>query len=289
MKRFRYSAWDGTQAFADIEADDVLDQAVDDLLQHGDLTWAMRRLFEQGLTLRGQRRVEGIRDLIKRLQRIKQEATGQFDVQSLFEALKQQIGQLTQEHLTHMSRMLQALNELLQQRERGLNPSLDEFLKQFGQYFPNLEQADLDTLMQRTSELQLLYDTGHLALAGAEPLRVLRRHAGRVAHVHLKDVRPEVVQRVRAESLSFAAAVRAGVFTVPGDGGLDFEPLLAVLAAHGYRGWLVVEAEQDPRLAPPLHYARLGRAHLHRLLTLVFQREAQHQLAAFHGPRARDL
>lgn len=127
-------------------------------------------------------------------------------------------------------------------------------------------EADLDTLMQRTSELQLLYDTGHLALAGAEPLRVLRRHAGRVAHVHLKDVRPEVVQRVRAEGLSFAAAVRAGVFTVPGDGGLDFEPLLAVLAAHGYRGWLVVEAEQDPRLAPPLHYARLGRAHLHRLL-----------------------
>jgi uncharacterized protein with von Willebrand factor type A (vWA) domain len=148
MKRFRYSAWDGTQAFADIEADDVLDQAVDDLLQHGDLTWAMRRLFEQGLTLRGQRRVEGIRDLIKRLQRIKQEATGQFDVQSLFEALKQQIGQLTQEHLAHTSRMLQALNELLQQRERGLNPSLDEFLKQFGQYFPNLEQADLDMLMQ---------------------------------------------------------------------------------------------------------------------------------------------
>jgi uncharacterized protein with von Willebrand factor type A (vWA) domain len=148
MKRFRYSAWDGTQAFADIEADDVLDGAVDDLLQHGDLTWAMRRLFEQGLTLRGQRRVEGIRDLIKRLQRMKQEATGQFDVQSLFEALKQQIGQLTQEHLTHMSRMLQALNELLQQRDRGLNPSLDEFLKQFGQYFPNLDQADLDTLMQ---------------------------------------------------------------------------------------------------------------------------------------------
>ncbi|HEX2276517.1 MAG TPA: VWA domain-containing protein [Candidatus Tectomicrobia bacterium] len=148
MKRFRYSAWDGTQTFADIEADDVLDEAVDDLLQHGDLTWAMRRLFEQGLTLRGQRRVEGIRDLIRRLQRMKQETTGQFDVQPLFEALKRQIGQLTQERLAHMSRMLQALNELLRQRDRGLSPSLDEFLRQFGQYFPNLEQADLDTLMQ---------------------------------------------------------------------------------------------------------------------------------------------
>ena len=148
MKRYRYAEWDGSQAFADIEADDVLDEAVDDLLQHGDLTWALRRLFEQGMTLRGDRRVEGIRDLIKRLQRMKQDATGQFDVQSLFEALKQQIEHLTQEHLAQMNRMLQALNDLLQQRDRGLNPSLDEFLQQFGQYFPNLEQADLDTLMQ---------------------------------------------------------------------------------------------------------------------------------------------
>ena len=148
MKRYRYSEWDGRQAFADIEADDVLDEAVDDLLQHGDFSWALRRLFEQGMTLRGNRRVEGIRDLIKRLQRMKQDAAGQFDAQSLFEALKQQIEQLTQEHLAQMNRMLQALNDLLQQRDRGLNPSLDEFLKQFGQYFPNLEQADLDALMQ---------------------------------------------------------------------------------------------------------------------------------------------
>jgi uncharacterized protein with von Willebrand factor type A (vWA) domain len=148
MKRYRYSEWDGRQAFADIEADDVLDEAVDDLLQHGDLSWALRRLFEQGMTLRGNRRVEGIRDLIKRLQRMKQDAAGQFDVQSLFEALKQQIQHITQEHLAQMSRMLQALNDLLQQRERGLNPALDDFLKQFGQYFPNLERADLDALMQ---------------------------------------------------------------------------------------------------------------------------------------------
>jgi len=151
MKRYRYSKWDGRQAFADIEADDVLDEAVDDLLQHGDLSWALRRLFEQGMTLRGGRRVEGIRDLIKRLQRMKQEDTGQFDVQSLFAALKQQIQQLTQQHLAQMNRMLQALNDLLQQRDRGLNPALDDFLKQFGQYFPNLSEADLGALM---AELQ---------------------------------------------------------------------------------------------------------------------------------------
>src|ERR671922_1497593 len=135
MKRYRYAEWDGRQVFADIEADDVLDEAVDDLLQHGDLSRALRRLFEQGMTLRGHRRVEGIRDLIKRLQRMKQDATGQFDVQSLFEALKQRIEQLTQEHLAQMNRMMQALNELLRQRDRGLDPSLDDFLKQFGQFF----------------------------------------------------------------------------------------------------------------------------------------------------------
>jgi uncharacterized protein with von Willebrand factor type A (vWA) domain len=148
MKRYRYAEWDGRQVFADIEADDVLDEAVDDLLQHGDLSWALRRLFEQGMTLRGNRRVEGIRDLIKRLQRMRQDALGRFDSQSLFEALKQQIEQLSQEHLAHMSRMMQALNDLLQQQNRGLNPSLDDFLKQFGDYFPNLEQGDLDALMQ---------------------------------------------------------------------------------------------------------------------------------------------
>lgn len=162
MIRYRYSQWDGKQAFADIEADDVLDEAVDDLLQHGDLTWALRRLFEQGLNLRGNRRVDGIRDLLKRLQRMKQEATGQFDAQSLFDALKEQIEQLSQEHLAQMNRMLQALNELLQQRDRGEQPALDEFLKQFGHFFPNLDQADLDALLEdlqaQISQMQALLE-----------------------------------------------------------------------------------------------------------------------------------
>jgi uncharacterized protein with von Willebrand factor type A (vWA) domain len=92
--------------------------------------------------------VEGIRDLIKRLQRMKQDAAGQFDVEALFKALKQQIEQLTQQHLSQMNRMLQALNDLLQQRDRGLNPPVDDFLRQFGEYFPNLDQTDLDALLQ---------------------------------------------------------------------------------------------------------------------------------------------
>ena len=118
---------------------------------------------------------------------------------------------------------------------------------------------EIDRLMKMTQRVQLLVDTGHLLFADAEPLRILAKHRQRVGHVHLKNVRPEVVLRVRAEKQSFAWAVRAGVFTVPGDGGYDFAPLLKLLRATGYAGWLVVEAEQDPRRASPLHHAKLGR------------------------------
>ncbi|UCE03788.1 MAG: myo-inosose-2 dehydratase [Candidatus Latescibacterota bacterium] len=125
--------------------------------------------------------------------------------------------------------------------------------------------SEIDELMARTSSLRLLVDTGHLLFADADPLHVLRRHVERVGHVHLKDVRPDTLMRVRADRLSFSEAVRAGVFTVPGDGAIDFEPILVLLREHGYRGWLVVEAEQDPRLSQPLHYARMGRDYLRRL------------------------
>lgn len=124
------------------------------------------------------------------------------------------------------------------------------------------DRSDVDRLMERTRRLGLLLDTGHLAFAGADPLAVLRDHAPRVTHVHLKNVRPAVVEEARAGGWSFEAAVRAGVFTVPGDGGLDFRPVLERLAEEAYAGWLIVEAEQDPAKANPLEYARLARRHL---------------------------
>ena len=127
------------------------------------------------------------------------------------------------------------------------------------------DRREIDELMRRTSAVRLLVDTGHLVFADVDPLAVLRAHQGRVAHVHLKDVRPDVVLRARIDKHSFSRAVRAGVFTVPGDGGIDFAPILALLRRSGYAGWLVVEAEQDPRRSLPLHYARLGREHLRRL------------------------
>jgi inosose dehydratase len=128
------------------------------------------------------------------------------------------------------------------------------------------DEPEIEELLRRTTRTWLLADTGHLAFAGVDPRALVRRHAARVAHVHLKNVRPEVVARARRETLSFAAAVRAGVFTVPGDGGLDFGPILEVLAEPGYSGWLVVEAEQDPKQAPPFATAQRARAYL-RLIT----------------------
>lgn len=123
-------------------------------------------------------------------------------------------------------------------------------------------EDEIDALMSATRGLKLLVDTGHSAFAGLDPLSLLRRYRERVAHVHLKNVRPSVVAPAAAEKMSFKDAIGRGVFTVPGDGGLDFAPLFAELARARYEGWLVVEAEQDPRLAPPLEYARRAREYV---------------------------
>jgi inosose dehydratase len=125
------------------------------------------------------------------------------------------------------------------------------------------DEAEIDRLMAATGDsVGLLLDTGHLAFAGADPATLAYRHGRRIAHVHCKDVRDDVLAWVRGGDASFLDAVVAGVFTVPGDGSIDFSAVLEALAAVEYHGWLVVEAEQDPAKAPPLAYARLGFAHL---------------------------
>lgn len=120
-------------------------------------------------------------------------------------------------------------------------------------------EAELDRLLAGVPALHLLLDPGHLAFAGIDPLAVLRRHGSRVAHVHLKSVRREVAQRARREGWSFYRAVREGVFTIPGEGMVDFPAIFAELARHRYRGWLVVEAEEDPRRVPALPKAIKAR------------------------------
>jgi inosose dehydratase len=128
-------------------------------------------------------------------------------------------------------------------------------------------EAEIDRLMAATRPaVGLLLDTGHLAYAGGDVLAVARRHADRIVHVHCKDVRPSVLAAARGADRSFLDAVVDGVFTVPGDGSLDYRALLRVLRDTGYAGWLVVEAEQDPAKARPLAYARMGFAHMSRLL-----------------------
>ena len=127
---------------------------------------------------------------------------------------------------------------------------------------------EIDALMAATGpHTQLLFDAGHCAFGGGDPVAVLTRHAARVRHFHAKNIRPNVVARVRDEGMSFLQAVLAGAFTVPGDqeGGIDFAPLLGILKAQGYDGWIVIEAEQDPKLRNPLLYQTLGLATLKRL------------------------
>ena len=128
-------------------------------------------------------------------------------------------------------------------------------------------EREIDLLMARTGDaVGLLFDTGHLHFAGGDVLATARRHGRRINHVHCKDVRAHVLARLKAENWSFLKGVVEGVFTVPGDGALDFRAFAKVLAAIGYSGWVVVEAEQDPNKANPLQMARLG----HETLTEAF-------------------
>ncbi|MDO9637293.1 MAG: myo-inosose-2 dehydratase [Pseudotabrizicola sp.] len=127
---------------------------------------------------------------------------------------------------------------------------------------------DIDALMAATGpHTHLLFDAGHCTFGGGDPVAVLTRHAGRVRHFHAKNIRPAITAQVRAKGMSFLQGVLAGAFTVPGDqeGGVDFAPLLQVLADVGYDGWIVIEAEQDPVLRNPLLYQTLGLATLKRL------------------------
>lgn len=139
-------------------------------------------------------------------------------------------------------------------------------------YHPHMGTAvqseeDVDALMAATGEsVRLCLDVGHLLFARADPFRVLSRHRSRVAHIHLKDVRPGTLDSVEAQNSSFADAVVEGVFTVPGDSGFDFEAWLKRLYEEPYDGWLVVEADQDPDRADPLVYASIGRNSLRRWL-----------------------
>jgi inosose dehydratase len=128
---------------------------------------------------------------------------------------------------------------------------------------------DIDRLMALTdpAKVSLLFDTGHAYFGGAtDPLPLLKRHAARVVHVHCKDVRPALIAKARNDGWSFLQGVLAGTFTVPGDGVIDYDAVLGTLHVAGYQGWLVVEAEQDPAVAPSYAYAKKGYQTLRRIV-----------------------
>lgn len=127
-------------------------------------------------------------------------------------------------------------------------------------------EAELDAFMKHSS-IPLLFDAGHMAFAGGDNLRVIDNHHKRISHVHTKDVRQSVMAGVDKSQESFLDAVVKGVFTVPGDGDIDFGKIVRSLAFYHYEGWFVVEAEQDPKQNPPLEMAQLGHQTLTQILT----------------------
>lgn len=119
-------------------------------------------------------------------------------------------------------------------------------------------RGEIDQLMNNTDPalVYLLSDTGHITFTGDDALSLVRDYVRRIKHVHLKDIRPGILKEVSKEALSFLDAIKRGVFTVPGDGCIDYRPILKCLSDNDYEGWFVVEAEQDPDRANPLEYAR---------------------------------
>jgi inosose dehydratase len=127
-------------------------------------------------------------------------------------------------------------------------------------------QQDVDRLLENSGEaVGLLLDTGHMTFAGGDPIAVAKKYAARIKHVHCKDIRRYALAACKQRDVSFSEAVLCGIFTAPGDGLVDFRSVFEILSKARYSGWLVQEAEQDPRVAHPASYAALGRAHLAEL------------------------
>lgn len=125
-------------------------------------------------------------------------------------------------------------------------------------------EDEVDRMLENTDPayVSLLFDTGHFAYTGADPLAMAKKYINRIKHVHLKDIRSEIVEKVKKEDLSFLQGVRMGAFTIPGDGCIDFAPVFQVIEEAGYEGYMVVEAEQDPAKANPFAYAKRARKYI---------------------------
>jgi len=128
-------------------------------------------------------------------------------------------------------------------------------------------EHDVDRFMENTNDNTfLLYDTGHLLFAQADFERVLKNYISKINHVHCKDIRKNILENSLKNDLSFRESFLDGVFTVPGDGCIDYDPLFKILYENHYEKWLIIEAEQDPKKANPLEYAKIGYNYLTKIL-----------------------
>lgn len=128
--------------------------------------------------------------------------------------------------------------------------------------------AEIERLMENTSpeKVSLLFDTGHLVFSGENPLEIFHKYQSRIKHIHFKDIRELMAKEVKEQNDSFLTGVKKGVFTVPGDGMIDFHPIMNAIVESGYEGWIVVEAEQDPAKANPFEYALKARKYIDELI-----------------------
>ncbi|WP_125590092.1 myo-inosose-2 dehydratase [Companilactobacillus jidongensis] len=129
---------------------------------------------------------------------------------------------------------------------------------------------EIEYLMDHTdpSKVSLLFDTGHLVFSGEDPIYIYEKYKNRIKHIHFKDVRKSEMEKAKNDNRSFLNSVKAGTFTVPGDGMIDFEPIWEKIKDSGYDGWIVVEAEQDPDKANPYEYAKNTRAYIKKVTGL---------------------
>jgi inosose dehydratase len=127
-------------------------------------------------------------------------------------------------------------------------------------------QEDTERLIDNTSDaVKLLIDTGHMMFAGGDFIKIAKDYSARLHHVHCKDIRKDVLDMAIKKDLSFIDAFFAGAFTVPGDGFINYKYFLKILKDLNYEGWLVVEAEQDPKKANPFEYGKIGFNHLKKI------------------------
>ena len=159
------------------------------------------------------------------------------------------------------NRLCEGLNKLgkIALEEYGIHLTYHHHM---GTVVQSLEETDRLLAGTDPKYVSLLFDSGHFAYCGEDPVAIVKKYIDRIKHVHLKDIRPDVVKKVKEENLSFLQGVREGAFTVPGDGCVDFPSIFKVLEEGGYQGYMLVEAEQDPAKANPFENALKARKYI---------------------------